>query len=149
VSVKLLLRKDVAGLGRRGELVEVAEGYARNYLVPKGLAMKATPGAEAQAESMRKARIQRDAATRAEAEEVATRLVPMVFTTSARAGSGGRLFGSVGPVEVAELVARQAGVSLDRRIIAGEPAKTVGTHVFMVRLHHEVEFPVTVEVSAG
>lgn len=147
--MKLLLRKDVTGLGRRGEVVEVAEGYARNYLVPKGFAMKATPGAEAQAEAMRKARIQRDAETRAEAEEVATRLVPMVFAVSARAGSGGRLFGSVGAAEVADAVAKQAGVTLDRRIIHGEPAKDVGTHVFMVRLHHEVEFPVTIEISAS
>jgi large subunit ribosomal protein L9 len=147
--VKLLLRKDVAGLGRRGDLVEVAEGYARNYLVPKGLAMKATAGAEAQAEAMRTARIQRDAESRAEAEEIATRLVPLVFTLSVRAASAGRLFGSVGPAEVAEVVTRQAGVSIDRRMISGEAAKDVGTHVFMARLHPEVEFPITIEVSAS
>lgn len=147
--MKILLRRDVTGLGRRGELVEVADGYARNYLVPKGFALKATPGVEAQAEAMRRARMEKDAASRSEAEEIATRLVPMVFTVTARAGAGGRLFGSVGPADVAEAVARQAGVTIDKRSISGEPAKEVGTHVFMARLHADVEFPITVEVSAS
>ena len=92
--MKVILRNDVDGLGRKGEIMEVADGYFRNFLSPKGLALKATAGAEQQADAMRRAASLKDAA-RADAEEVATKLVPMWFTIAAKAGDGGRLFGSV------------------------------------------------------
>jgi large subunit ribosomal protein L9 len=148
--MKVILRADLEGVGKRGDIVDVAAGYARNFLVPKGLAMKATEGAQAQATAMRRARDLRDANDRSAAEEVATTLVPRVFTITAKAGTEGRLFGSVTAADVADAVEAQAGVALDRkRINLAEPIKTLGTHVVPAKLHSDVEFPITVEVVAG
>jgi len=93
--MKVILRSDIADVGKRGDICDVADGYARNYLFPKGLAMVATDGAVNQAASMRRSRDLRDAQDRSAAEEVARTLVPRVITVKAKAGSGGRLFGSV------------------------------------------------------
>jgi large subunit ribosomal protein L9 len=148
--MKVVLRADVDDVGKRGDIVEVRDGYARNYLVPRGLAMRATPGAEQQAASMRRARDVRDAQDRAAAEEIASRLVPKVITVTARAGTEGRLFGSVTSSDVTEAVAAQTGIELDRkRVLLAEPIKTLGTHLVPAKLHSEVEFPITVEVVAG
>lgn len=147
--MKVILRTDVADLGKRGDIIEVAPGYARNYLVAKGFAMKATPGAEAQADRMRKARDLREAQSRAAAEEVATSLVSKVVTLKAKAGSGGKLFGSVTTSDIADAVVAQTGVQLDRKQLRlDEPIKSVGTHSVPVKLHAEVEFPITVDVTA-
>src|SRR5206468_6324494 len=94
-SVKVILRADVASVGKKGDIIDVADGYGRNYLVPKGLAFKATPGSVQQAASMRRSRDLRDAKDRDAAAEIATRLVPAVITVKAKAGAGGKLFGSV------------------------------------------------------
>lgn len=146
--MKVILRADVEGVGKRGDICDVADGYARNFLVPKGLAMASSPKAEAQAAAMRRARDARDARDRAAATDVATTLVPTVITVSAKAGGEGRLFGSVTTTDVAEAVAAQTGVELDRRQLhLDEPIKTTGTHLVMAKLHPEVEFPITVEVS--
>jgi large subunit ribosomal protein L9 len=148
--MKVVLRTDVDELGKRGDVLDVADGFARNYLVPKGLAMKATAGAAAQAAAMRRARDLRDAQDRSAAEEVATTLVPKVITVPARAGSEGKLFGSVTAADVAAAVEQQTGVEIDRRkVMLGEPIKSLGTHTIPVKLHTEVEFPVTVDVVAG
>src|SRR5690606_41589941 len=109
--MKVILRADVDQLGKRGDILDVADGYARNYLVPKGLAMKATAGAVAQAASMRRARDLRDAQDRAAAEALATTLVPKVITVKARAGSEGRLLGSVAAADLATAIPEQAGVA--------------------------------------
>jgi large subunit ribosomal protein L9 len=147
--MKVILRTDVDELGKRGDILDVSDGFARNYLVPKGLAMKASAGAESQAASMRRARDLRDAQDRAAAEEVATTLVPKVFTVTARAGSEGRLFGSVTTTDIATAIEAQANVQLDRRkLMLTEPIKTLGTHTVPVKLHADVEFPVTVDVVA-
>jgi large subunit ribosomal protein L9 len=147
--MKVILRTDVDELGKRGDILDVSDGFARNYLVPKGLAMKASAGAEAQAASMRRARDLRDAQDRAAAEEVATTLVPKVFTVTARAGSEGRLFGSVTTTDIATAIEAQSNVKLDRRkLMLAEPIKTLGTHTVPVKLHADVEFPVTVDVVA-
>jgi large subunit ribosomal protein L9 len=147
--VKVILRRDVDTVGKKGDIVDVADGYARNFLVPKGLAMKATPGATSQAGAMRRARDVRDARDRGAAEEVATRLVPTVITVRARAGSEGRLFGSVTAVDVAEAVSAQTGIELDRRKLhLDEAIKSIGTHQVTAKLHADVEFPITVEVVA-
>lgn len=148
--MKLLLRSDVSGVGKKGDIVDVADGYARNFLVPKGFAIKANAGAERQAESMRRARSVKDAADRADAEEIAKLLVPAVITVAARAGAEGKLFGSVTTADIADAVSAQTGVALDRKVLAlAEPIKTVGTHAVQAKLHPEVEFQITVEVSAG
>jgi large subunit ribosomal protein L9 len=147
--MKVILRTDVSDLGKRGDILDVSDGYARNYLVPKGLAMKASAGAESQAASMRRARDLRDAQDRAAAEALATTLVPKVITVEARAGTEGRLFGSVTAADIAAAVEAQTNVQIDRRKIAlGEPIKTLGTHTVPVKLHADVEFPVTLDVVA-
>jgi large subunit ribosomal protein L9 len=147
--MKVILRTDVSELGKRGDVLDVADGYARNYLVPKGLAMKATDGAATQAASMRRARDLRDAQDRAAAETLATTLVPKVITVTARAGSEGKLFGSVTSADISAAIEAQTTVQIDRRkLVLPEPIKTLGTHVVPAKLHADVEFPVTVDVVA-
>jgi large subunit ribosomal protein L9 len=147
--MKVLLRDDVSGVGHKGDLCEVSDGYARNFLLPRGLAMRATEGVDAQAEGMRRARAIRDAQDREAAEEIAKTLVSKVLTITARASDEGRLFGSIASADVAEAVVDQTGVELDRRqIVLDDHLKDVGTHTVMVRLHTDVEFPLTVEVNA-
>jgi len=146
--MKLLLRSDVNGVGKKGDVVEVADGFGRNYLLPKGFAVLATRGGEAQAASMRRSRDQRDAADRSAASDIAAKLVPAVIAVSARAKAEGDLFGSVSVNEVVAAVAAQTGIELDRHSIhIGEAIKTVGTHSVSARLHPEVQFQITVEVS--
>lgn len=147
--MKVVLRADVSGVGKRGDIVEVSDGHARNYLVPTGRAIAATAGVADQAAAMRRGRDLRDAKDREGAEAVAQRLVPMVITVAARAGREGRLFGSVTPADVVEAVHQQAGIEIDRhKFLDHEPLKTLGTHEIGVRLHADVEFRLTVEVVA-
>jgi large subunit ribosomal protein L9 len=146
----MLLRGDVDGVGKKGDIVEVAPGFARNFLVPRGLALAATPGVEAQAESMRRKRMLKDAKDRESAEEIAKVLVPKVINISARAAEGGKLFGSITSTEIVDAVRTSTGIELDRRSVQlDEHIKTLGTHMVQVRLHADVEFPVTVEVAAS
>jgi large subunit ribosomal protein L9 len=145
--MKVVLRADVANVGKKGDILDVADGHARNYLLPKGLAMRATSGVEAQAASMRRSRDVKDARDREAAETVARTLVPAVIRISAKAGTEGKLFGSVTAADVVEAVAAQTKVELDRRRLhLEEPIKTLGTHGVPVKLHADVEFQVTVEV---
>ena len=147
--MQVVLRTDVPDLGKRGDILDVADGYARNFLVPKGLAMKATAGAAAQAASMRRARDLRDAQDRAAAEALATTLVPRVITVTARAGTEGRLFGSVTAADISSAIEAQTNVQIDRRkLMLAEPIKSLGTHIVPAKLHTDVEFPVTVDVVA-
>jgi large subunit ribosomal protein L9 len=146
--VKVILRSDVDGVGLKGDICDVADGYARNFLLPKGLALKANKGAAVQASSMRRSRDVKDAAARSAAQDVASTLVPTVITISAKAGGEGKLFGSVTTTDVAEAVEAQTGIELDRRNLhLDEAIKTTGTHTVFAKLHAEVEFPITVEVS--
>jgi large subunit ribosomal protein L9 len=148
--MKVILRSDIVDVGKRGDICDVADGYARNYLFPKGLAMVATDGAVSQAASMRRSRDLRDAQDRSAAEEVARTLVPRVITVKAKAGSGGRLFGSVTAHDVAEAVEAQTGIVLDRRKVhLDEPIKETGSHAVQVKLHSDVQFPVNLEIVAS
>ena len=114
--MKLLLRSDVDGVGKKGDVVDVADGYGRNYLVPKGFAIKAPPGRRrTRPRAMRRSRDLKDAADRGAAEEIAKTLVPTVITITAKAGPEGRLFGSVTAADVVDAVRQQTGVELDRR----------------------------------
>ncbi|MBV9660803.1 MAG: 50S ribosomal protein L9 [Acidimicrobiales bacterium] len=147
--MRVVLRTDVDKVGKRGDIVEVADGYARNFLLPKGHAISATPGVQAQADAMRRARDLKDAKDREAAELVARKLVPMVIRIPARAGTGNqaKLFGSITASDVAEAVSDQAKVTIDRRRLQlDEPIKSLGTHEIPVKLHSDVEFRVTVEV---
>ena len=146
--MKVLLRTDVEGLGQTGDLVEVARGYARNYLVPQGLAVKAGSGMAAQVEAMQRKRALQTAADKSDAEESAARLEGLVLQVTAKASEEGRLFGSVGVVEVVSALVDQFGLEVDRRQVSGDPVKDLGTHGFTVRLHPEVDLQVSVEVQA-
>lgn len=146
--MQVVLRSDVDNLGKKGDLVDVADGYARNYLVPRGLALRATDGVQKQAEAMRRNRAIRDTRDREAAQEVASRLEGRTIELKARAGEGGRLFGSVTSNDVAEAVQTQVNVELDRRKIAlDEPLKELGTFDIPVRLHADVTATIHVEVS--
>ena len=145
--VQLILRSDVDNVGKKGDVVDVSDGFARNFLVAKGLAMKATQGAVAQAAGMRRARAVKDAKDRESAEQVARLLVTKVIRIPGRAGPEGRLFGSVTSADLVTAVLEQAGVTLERRRVhLDEPIKALGNHEVPVRLHPEVEFRLPVEV---
>ncbi len=146
--MRIVLRSDMGGLGKRGDILDVSDGYARNFLLPKGHAILASAGVESQANAMRRSRDLRDSRDREAAETVARRLVPQVIHVTARAGSEGKLFGSITSADVVEAVASQTGVELDRRRLQlDEPIRSLGTHEVPVKLHADVEFRVTVEVD--
>ena len=148
--MRLILREDVAAVGKKGDIVDVADGYGRNYLLPKGLALRSSPGAESQAGSMRRSRDVKDLAARGAAEEVAKSLVSSPVVIAARTGPEGKLFGSVTAGEIADAIAAQTGVTIDRRQLhLSEPIRSIGTHTVPAKLHADVEFPVTVEVVAS
>jgi large subunit ribosomal protein L9 len=144
--VKVVLREAVSGLGKRGDIIDVATGYARNYLIPQSLAIPATPGIEAQADSMRRSRMLRDAKDREAAEEIAKHLVSRTIVIPVRA-DGDRLFGSVGAGDVSAAINEQAGVDIDRRKLQlADSIKELGSYQIVVQLHSDVQFPVMVEV---
>jgi len=145
--VKVVLRADVEDLGTKGDIVEVSDGYARNYLVARGLGLPASAGAVQQAESMKRAAAKRNQRERESADRAAELLQAKAIKVLARAGADGRLFGSVTSAAIAEAVQAQTGVELDRRRLElGEPIRTLGVHTVDVRLHREVEATLTLEV---
>jgi large subunit ribosomal protein L9 len=144
--MKVILRNDLVGVGKRGDIVEVSDGHARNYLLPKGHALVATDGAVSQAKAMRRARDLRDAADRESAQTIASALVARTITITVKAGSEGRLFGSVTTGDIAQAIHAQANISIDRKKLHVEQIKTLGTYSVAVKLHSDVEFPVSVEV---
>ncbi len=148
--MKVVLRDDVAGVGRRGDIVDVSGGFARNYLLPGGRAMRATPGIESQAQGMRRRRDLREAQDRQAAESQAQLLAGAVVRIEARAGSAGRLFGSVSAADIAEAVAAEKGVEVDRRHLElDEPIKAVGSYEVPVHLFAGVTTVLMVEVVAA
>ncbi len=145
--MKVILRADSKGLGKRGDIIDVSDGHARNYLLPQGLALVASDGAMAQAGSMRRARDLRDAADRDSAQTIAKALVAQVITITAKAGAEGRLFGSVTASDVASAVQAQAHIELDRKKLhMPESIKILGEYSVTAKLHHDVEFPFTIAV---
>ncbi len=147
--MRIVLREDVDTLGRKGDLVEVADGYARNYLVPKGLAMKATKGVVAQAESMRRSREVKETRDRDAAQALAAQLGSRALEIKVRAGEGGKLFGSVTAADIAEALQAQTGVEVDRRKVdLAEPIRELGDADVTVKLHTDVSVGVVVHVVA-
>jgi large subunit ribosomal protein L9 len=146
---KVVLRADVSGIGKKGDILDVADGFARNFLVPRGQAIVASAGIEAQANSMRRARDVKDSRERGAAEQVARTLVPAVIVLKAKtAGNQGRLFGSVTAADVTEAVLEQTGITLDKRNLhLSESIRTLGTHQVQVKLHSDVQFPLTIDVA--
>ena len=147
--MNVILREDIAGVGRRGDIVTVADGHARNYLLPRGLALVATDGAVNQANAMRRARDLREANDREAARTVAEALTARAFTVKAKSGNEGRLFGSVTTADIASALAARAGVTLDRKKIVAQPVRTTGSHSALVRLHADVECNIKISVVAG
>ena len=146
-TMKLILTQEVTGLGTSGDTVEVKGGYGRNYLLPRGLAIKATRGAEKQVESLRRARAAREVATLDDAKALAGRLAGLTVRVPARAGEGGRLFGRVTTADIAAAVTAAGGPELDRRRIdLPSSVKTTGQHTVTVRVHPEVATELTIEV---
>ncbi len=145
--MRVLLRADVEGVGRRGDIVDVSGGFARNFLLPTGRALKASAAVDQQATAMRRSRDRRDVRDRESAQTVADMLTGKTLTVPARSGAEGRLFGSVTAQDLADAVQAQLGTVIDRRRVRlDEPIKSVGTHVVSVHLHADVEAELTVEV---
>ena len=148
--MRVILRADLANVGKRGDICEVTNGFARNFLMPKGLAFEATDGAVNQAKAMRRSRDLKDAADRSAAETIASKLVSTPVQLVARAGTEGRLFGSITAADIVEAVKSQTGAHLERRHIhIGDTIKTTGSHTVTVKLHSDVQFPITVNVVAS
>ena len=147
--MRVVLRDDVENVGRKGDLIDVADGFARNYLVPRGLAMKATRGVVQQAEAMRRNREAREVRDREAAQGVADRLAGRRIEVRARAGEGGRLFGSVTAADIVDAVRVQTGVEVDRRDTQlAEPLKELGAADVPVKLHTDVEVTLSIDVVA-
>ncbi|HLU73523.1 MAG TPA: 50S ribosomal protein L9 [Nonomuraea sp.] len=147
--MKLILTHEVSGLGTPGDVVEVKDGYGRNYLIPRGYAMRWTRGAERQIESIRKARAAREIRDIGTAKEVAGQLGALKVRLATRAGESGRLFGSVTTGDIADAVKAAGGPEIDRRRIEiVNPIKSTGSHKVTVKLHPEVSASIDVEVVA-
>jgi large subunit ribosomal protein L9 len=146
--IEVILREDVQSLGKTGELVRVKPGYARNYLLPHGLAFEATEGNKKRIAAETRAKTVRNQAERTEAERFAATLAALTLSLTGKAGEEGKLFGSITAQDIADALAAQ-GQQVDRRRIELEhPIKTLGHHTVAVRLHAEVRAEVHVSVSA-
>ena len=148
--MKVILNQEVRGVGAPGDIIDVSDGYGRNYLLPRNLARLATPGAVRQAEGIRARRVAREVADLEQARTVAAHLESLRVVIRAKAGSEGRLFGSITTPQIVEAVQRTGGVEIDRRRIhLDNPIKQLGTHQLTVRLHPDVEATLNVEVVPG
>ncbi|NPV29471.1 MAG: 50S ribosomal protein L9 [Firmicutes bacterium] len=148
--MKVILREDVKNLGKKGDVIEVAEGYGRNYLIPRGLAVPASEGKLKEAALIQEGRARKEARARQEAEAAAARLKGLTLTIASRAGEGGRLYGAVTSRDVARELEKLLGRAVDRRKIElSEPIKTLGTFPVLLRLHPGVEVEIKVSVVAA
>ncbi len=147
--MKLILTQEVTGLGEPGDVVDVKDGYGRNFLLPRRLATPWTKGVEAQVSSIRGARQAREIATMEEAQQVRATLQQKPVTLTARAGQSGRLFGAVTPGDIAQALAASGAPAVDRRkVIIPQPIKSLGRYTVSVRLHSEVTASIDVDVVA-
>jgi len=148
--MKLILTHEVTGLGAPGDVVEVKDGYGRNYLLPRGFALQWSRGAEKQIETIRKARRAREVRDLGHAQEIKTELERLNVRLSSRAGNSGRLFGAVTVADIATAVSRAGGPSLDKRKIEiHNPIKTVGSHKVSIRLHPDVAATIGLTIVAA
>jgi large subunit ribosomal protein L9 len=148
--MKIILTQEVSHLGEPGDIVEVKNGYGRNYLLPQGFAISWSRGAEKQVSQIKRARSIREIRNIDQAQEVKAQLDTLKVTLTERAGDGGRLFGSVTPAEIVSAVQAAGGPALDRRRLqVGSPIKTVGSYQIPVRLHPEVVATVNLDVAAS
>jgi large subunit ribosomal protein L9 len=146
--MKVILKQDVENLGDAGDIVDVADGYGNNYLMPRGLAMRVTKGAVADADAIARSRRKREARTMAEAEERRAGLERRPITVTANAGEDGTLYGSIGTNAIAKAATEQLGIPVDRRrIVLERPLKELGEHEVSVRVHREVSATMRVMVT--
>ena len=146
--MKVILLQDVHGKGKKGQLLEVSDGYARNYMLPRKIAMEATPDAINTMRMNDKAAAEKAAREKAEAMELSKKLREMTITVTAKGGGSGRLFGSVTSQEIADALFAATGVRLDRRkILISETIKNVGTYTVQCRLGYEITAPLTVKIQ--
>jgi large subunit ribosomal protein L9 len=146
--MKVILKQDVANLGNAGDIVDVADGYGNNFLMPRDMAMRVTKGAVADAEAIARSRRKREARTLAEAQQRQADLERRPITVTANAGEDGTLYGSIGTSLIARAATEQLGVPVDRRrIVLERPLKELGEHTVPVRVHSEVTATVRVVVA--
>jgi large subunit ribosomal protein L9 len=146
--MKLILTQEVSNLGAPGDVVDVKDGFGRNYLVPRGLAIRWTRGAERQIESIKKARSVREVRDVGHADEIKRRLEELTVRIEAQAGSAGRLFGAVSVTDIVEAVKAAGGPDIDkRRIQVTTPIKTVGSHQVSVKVHDDVTATLNLDVA--
>ena len=146
--MKVILKQDVPGLGAAGAVKEVASGYARNYLLPRGLAMVADASTLKAALAEQKAHEEREARLAGRAAELAEKMAALTLTFRAKAGPTGRLYGSITPSDLAEALGKELGVEIDRRKVLCEPLRDIGEHSVAVRLSRDVEGQVRVHIQA-
>ena len=145
--MKVILLQDVKGKGKKGQMIEVSDGYARNYMLPRKIAVEATPDAVNTMRMNDKATQERIAREKAEAMEISKKLREMTVTVTAKGGGAGRLFGSVTNQEIADALAK-TGIKLDKRkITIAEPIKNVGTYTVTCKLGYEISAPLTVKIE--
>jgi large subunit ribosomal protein L9 len=148
--MKLILTQEVTGLGAPGDIIDVKDGYGRNFLLPRSLATPWTKGGQKQVDAIRKARSSREIASVEQAQQIKSQLEGRTVTLTAHAGASGRLFGAVTTADVASAVQAAGGPVLDRRKIElGQPIKAVGRHEVSVRLHADLAATVALDVVAG
>lgn len=146
--MKVILTQDVRGQGKRGQMIEVSDGYARNFLLPRKLAQEATADNINTMRMNDKATQERQAMERAEALDLRNRMKDMTVVVTAKGGGAGRLFGSVTNTEVSEALAKQAGIQLDKRkIVLDEPIKSVGVYTVKCKLGYEINAELKIEVK--
>ena len=145
--MKVILLQDVKGKGKKGQMIEVSDGYARNFMLPKKMAIEATPDAINTMKMNDKATQERIAREKAEALALSKQLREMTLTVTCRGGGNGRLFGSVTNQEIADALAKQSGIKLDKRkIVIADPIKNVGTYTVTCKLGYEITAPLTVKI---
>ncbi|MBP2583451.1 MULTISPECIES: 50S ribosomal protein L9 [unclassified Streptomyces] len=148
--MKIILTHEVSGLGTAGDVVDVKDGYARNYLVPRGFAIRWTKGGEQDVAQIRRARKIHEIATIEQANEIKAKLEGTKVRLAVRSGDAGRLFGSVTPADIASAIKAAGGPEVDkRRVELGSPIKTLGSHQVSVRLHADVAAKLGVEIVAA
>ena len=148
--MKVILLQDVKGKGKKGQMIEVSDGYARNFMLPRKIAIEATADAVNTMRMNDKATAERIAREKAEAMETGKKLRELTVTVTAKGGGAGRLFGSVTNQEIADALKNQTGIALDKRkIVIAEPIKNVGTYTVTCKLGYEITAPLTVKIQEG
>ena len=146
--MKVILLQDVKGKGKKGQMIEVSDGYARNFMLPRKIAIEATADAVNTMRMNDKATQERIAREKAEAMEVSKKLRELTVTVTAKGGGNGRLFGSITNAEIAEALEKKAGIKLDKRkIVMSDPIKNVGTYTVTCKLGYEITAPLTVKIE--